>query len=105
MKRKADCSVERLKARLVAMGFHQRLGIDFKDTFISVIKPTTIRTVVCTALHHGWPLKQFDVNNAFLQGRLSEKVYMVQLAGFVDKDNPQFVCKLEKEIYGLKQTP
>lgn len=30
---------------------------------------------------------------------------MVQLAGFVDKDNPQFVCKLEKEIYGLKQTP
>lgn len=30
---------------------------------------------------------------------------MDQPPGFVDQDNPSFVCRLTKAIYGLKQTP
>ena len=57
------------------------------------------------AVSRGWSLRQLDVNNAFLQGHLSDSVFMSQPPGFVDLDHPSHVCKLHKAIYGLKQAP
>lgn len=105
IKQNADGSLERFKARLVAKGFHQRSGINYHETFSPVIKPATIRIVLDVAVSDGLLLRQLDVNNSFLQGHLKEDVYMSQSIGFIDKDNPEYVCKLCKVLYGLKQAP
>ncbi|GKE32689.1 retrovirus-related pol polyprotein from transposon TNT 1-94 [Tanacetum coccineum] len=46
-----------------------------------------------------------DVKTAFLNGELKEEVYISQLEGFVDQDNPSHVYKLKKALYGLKKAP
>ncbi|CAH9097540.1 unnamed protein product [Cuscuta europaea] len=68
VKQNLDDSLARYKARLVAKGFHQRLGIDFTDTFSPVVKPATVRLVLTIFVTHGWPIRQVDVNNAFFAG-------------------------------------
>ncbi|KAI9187285.1 hypothetical protein LWI28_026380 [Acer negundo] len=79
--------------------------LDYIDTFSLVVKSTTIRVVLSIAVSCGWSLRQLDVNNAFLQGHLSETVFMVQPLGFADSTYPSHVCRLKKVIYGLKQVP
>ncbi|GKC91802.1 ribonuclease H-like domain-containing protein [Tanacetum coccineum] len=50
-----------------------------------------------------WPIHQFDVKNAFLHGHLSKTVYMHQPLGFIDPVHPDYVCHLQRSLYGLKQ--
>ncbi|XP_043687549.1 uncharacterized mitochondrial protein AtMg00820-like [Telopea speciosissima] len=66
IKQKADGSLERYKARLVSKGFHQQHGVDYYETFSSVIKPTTIRTVLSLVISNGWSVCQLDIKNAFM---------------------------------------
>lgn len=104
-KYRADGSLKRYKARLVANGKSQEAGVDYDEMFSPVVKPATIRTVVDVGLSRNWEINQLDVKNAFLHGTISETIYMHQPPGFVDKSHPHHVCKLEKSIYGLKQAP
>jgi hypothetical protein len=69
------------------------------------VKPATVRLVLSIAVSRGWTLRQIDVSNAFLHGFLSEDVYMQQPPGFEDAQYPSHVCKLQRAIYGLKQSP
>jgi hypothetical protein len=105
IKHKADGSVERHKARLVAKCFKQRLSIDYDDTFSPVVKTATIRLVLSLAVSQGWVLRQLDVQNAFLHGVLEEEVFMKQPPGYINAEFPSYHCKLDKALYGLKQAP
>ncbi|GJS20531.1 ribonuclease H-like domain-containing protein [Tanacetum coccineum] len=73
-----DGTLSHYKARLVANGSSQQLGVDFYETFSPVVKPATIRTVLSFVVSRQWPIHQLDVKNAFLNGDLSETVYMHQ---------------------------
>jgi hypothetical protein len=44
-----------------------------------------------------------DVKMIFLNGNLTEDMYMTQPEGFVDPKHAGKICKLQKSIYGLKQ--
>ena len=46
---------------------------------------------------------QMDVKTAFLNGNLTEDVYMIQPEGFVDPTSTSKVCNLKRSIYGLRQ--
>lgn len=102
---KTDCSIKRHKARLVVKGFSQTYGIDYTETFAPVAKLNTIRILLSLAANLDWPLYQFDIKNAFLNGELEEEVYMRQPPGFEKDLGNQTFCKLNKYLYGLKQSP
>jgi hypothetical protein len=97
--------VERYKARLVERGFTQTYGVDYNETFAPVAKFTSIRSILALAALEDMDIHQMDVKIAFLNGELEEEIYMEQPQGFVHQGGEHLVCKLQKSLYGLKQSP
>ena len=103
-KRDSKGNVERYKARLVAKGYTQKEGIDYKETFSLVSSKDSFRVIMALVAFFDLELHQMDVKTAFLNGNIDETIYMVQPENFVVGDPKQMVCKLNKSIYGLKQS-
>nr|GEZ55235.1 retrovirus-related Pol polyprotein from transposon TNT 1-94 [Tanacetum cinerariifolium] len=91
------------KARLVARGYRQEEGVDFEESFALVARLEAIWIFLAYAAHKNMVVYQMDVKTAFLNVNLREEVYVSQLEGFVDPDNPNHVYKLKKALYGLKR--
>jgi hypothetical protein len=98
-----DGNVHIHKAQLVAKGFRQVQGVDYNETFSSIAMLKSIRIILAITAYFDYEIWQMDVKIAFLNGKLTEDVYMTQPKGFVDPTNAEKVCKLQKSIYGLKQ--
>ncbi|WVZ89910.1 hypothetical protein U9M48_036258 [Paspalum notatum var. saurae] len=96
--------VVRNKARLVAQGFCQKVGIDYEETFAPVAHLEAIRILLAFAASKGFKLHQMDVKSAFLNGFI-EDVYVRQPPGFESARFLDRVYKLRKALYGLKQAP
>ncbi|GJT12046.1 retrovirus-related pol polyprotein from transposon TNT 1-94 [Tanacetum coccineum] len=96
---------DRLQARLVAKGYRQEEGIDFKESFAPVVRIEAIRIFIANAASKNMTIYQMDVKTSFLNGELKEEVYVSQPEGFVDPDHPTHVYRLKKALYGLKQVP
>ncbi|KAK1628939.1 hypothetical protein QYE76_003254 [Lolium multiflorum] len=78
-------------------------GRDYDETFAPVAHMTTVRTLFVVASVRRWSVSQLDFQNAFLNGELSEKVYMQPPPGYYVPDG--MVCRLRRSLYGLKQAP
>lgn len=105
VKTNANGSIAKLKARLVARGFQQKEGQDYKETFAPVVKWNTLRSIVSLAGHRGWSIFHLDVKTAFLNGIIEEDIYVTPPPGFESSHHRGYACKLKKALYGLKQAP
>ena len=94
-----------INMHFLTLNNHQTQGVDFFETFSPVVKPCTVRVVLSLAVIHHWPIRQFDINNAFLNGVLTEEAFMHQTQDFIDFAHPSYACRLNKALYGLKQAP
>ena len=103
IKTRSDGTIERYKARLVANGYSQEYGIDYEETLAPVSRMTSVRSLLVVTATKQWPLLQMDVKNVFLNGTLSEEVYMKPPQ--VTSSLPNKVCILRRALYGLKQAP
>ena len=70
------------KARLVAHGFTQRYGLDYKETYACTIKPVTYRTLLALAAFFDLEIEQVDFLSAYLHSDLNEETYVEQPKGF-----------------------
>jgi hypothetical protein len=90
--------VIRNKARLVAQGSTQVEGLDFGETYAPVARLEAIRFLLAFAAHHDFKVYQMDVKSAFLNGPLSEEVYVEQPPGIEGPKHPNHVYKLRKVL-------
>ncbi|GKD97034.1 retrovirus-related pol polyprotein from transposon TNT 1-94 [Tanacetum coccineum] len=84
------------KARLVARGYPQEEGINFKESFALVARLEAVQIFLAFVAQMKMNVYQMDVKMAFLNGILPEEVYVSQPDGFVDPDKPNHVYRLKK---------
>ena len=105
VKRDECGTIVKHKARLVARGFIQRKGIDFKEDFVLVACMESIRLLLALAAAKDWRVHHLDVKSAFLNGELEETVFVRQPPGFAIKGVEHRLLRLRKALYGLRQAP
>jgi len=105
LKKDAEGRIVKWKARLVARGFTQVYGVDYFETFAPVARLASIRTILAIAARNNWEIEMFDFHSAYLNGVLddNEDIYMEQPPYHEVKNCSQYVVKLKKSLYGLKQ--
>lgn len=99
----------RRKARIVIRGFEQTYGIDYFETFASVMRYTTLRILLALAAEHDLEIDHIDIDSAFLNPPLEEEIYM-EIPEFFHELHPELKGRdayllLKKSLYGLKQAP
>lgn len=105
LKKDADGNIVKHKARLVVKGYVQEKGVDFDEVFAPVTRLEIARLLLALAAKDSWEVHHLDVKTAFLNGEISEEVYVAQLEGFVKKGKEKQVYRLIKPLYGLRHAP
>ena len=113
LKTDADGNIQRYKARCTALGNLQKAGVDYDELFSPVVHYSTLRALLAMSAQKGYFVHNMDVDTAFLYGSLpqDEIVYVKLPHGYpvpphlsmVPRED--LVCKVNKSIYGLKQSP
>jgi hypothetical protein len=91
----------RFRARLVACGYSQIPGVDFEQAYSAVANDVTFRIIIIIMLV--WKLSAiiFDVETAFLYGKLDQKIYMECPEGMEHEEDE--CVQIDRAMYGLAQ--
>ena len=94
------------KARCVAKGYSQTRNVDYNETYTPTTQMTSVRTLMQLAAQHDLIIHQMDVKTSYLTAPIDCEVYLEQAKGYEvpGKDSRKFVYKLNKSLYGLKQS-
>lgn len=60
----------------MARGFSQVQGLEYKNTFYSIVKFNSIKLLVALATQYGLEIHQLDVKITFLYGNLKEEIFI-----------------------------
>ena len=96
--------IDRFKARLVVLGNKAKIGRDYAETFAPVINELTFRLVLSYAVQYGMHLHQIDIKTAYLNAPVKGNVYVAQPPGYITKGKESWVYKLNKALYGLRES-
>ena len=103
IKQNDDGSISKYKSRLVAQGFLLRWGIDYYDTYSSVVGYNTLRTMLSIAAVTNEQISQADIGNAHVESSPDEDtaVYCTQAPGLEEADPNEYVYKMNRNLYGI----
>ncbi|UYV79215.1 hypothetical protein LAZ67_17001565 [Cordylochernes scorpioides] len=91
------------KARLVAVGCTQKLGLDYSETYSPVIKSDSLRTLIAFAVMKNLHIHHFDIETAFLYGKWvinnpeNEQVNMLVYCMGDNADDILLSCKIASD--------
>ncbi|CAL2234202.1 unnamed protein product [Prunus armeniaca] len=102
---KVDGSIDRYNARLVAKSYTQTYEVDYLETLPPLAKFNTMHVLLSLGANRDLPLFQFDVKILFLHGDRKEELYMDIPFCIPITSKKGVVCKLQKSLYRLKQSP
>ena len=96
----------KFKARYVAKGYSQVENIDYHETFSPTARITSVRMLMQLSVQYDLLVHQMDVKTAYLNADIDCEIFVVQPEGFekCSDDGQELVCKLNKSLYGLKQS-
>ncbi|KAF7372227.1 Copia protein [Mycena venus] len=103
IKRGSDGEIQKFKARLVSMGYAQVAGQDYRETYAPTSRFESFRMVLHAGTTLDYEIDHIDVKTAFHNGLLEEEIWQEQPKGFEVPGKEQWVWKLKRGMYGLKQ--
>ena len=101
----AEGKLDKYKAWLVAKGFRQMEGVDYDENFALIVRFESVRALVALVAPMGWELDQMDVATLLPYAKLGEETYVEIPVGVVPVGGVNRVWKLNKCLYGRKQSP
>ena len=105
IKKNSAGEIDKYKARLVARGFTQIYGVDYYETYAPVARLASFRLMLALAARNGWTVDNFDFDQAYLNSKLDDDdvVYVEQPPDYETRNRRDWVLRLLKSLYGLKQ--
>jgi hypothetical protein len=104
-----DATINKFKFRqtIAAYSKSMKLGVDFAEKRASTVRWESTLVQIAIAVMFDLEIVLLDICTFFLYGVLDDLVYMEQPPEWVDARYPasEYVCRLNRSMYGLPQAP